>query len=111
MASFPGAKIHRNSKTRLSRGQSFQQLPTQITLSATGMTVTITFSLPCVVRGNIDLNLSGGQTLVSQTVVNQFQIQQVYSAAVTGDTYSIPANIAEISTFQGGGNAAASGTF
>jgi hypothetical protein len=111
MSSFPNAKIHRPSRTRLSKGQSLQQQPVQITATASGATVTLAFSLPVVVRGDIPLNLSGGQTLVSQTVVTLQEIQQTYSAAVGASTWSIPANTPQIATFQGGGNAPAGGTF
>jgi hypothetical protein len=40
-------------------------------------------------------------TLVSQTVVNLQQVEQVYSGSVAGMTYRIPANRAAIATFQG----------
>ncbi len=111
MASFPSAKVHRPGKTRLSRGQSVLHQPVTIEASAASAVVTLTFSSPVVVRGNIPLTLSGSQTLVSQTVVNQLEVQQTYSAALGTSTWSIPANTPQISTFLGGGNAAASGTF
>lgn len=111
MGSFPNAKTHRPSRTRLSMGQSQQQQPATITVTSSGTTVTLSFSLPVVVRGDIPLNVSGGLTLVSQTVVNLQEIQQTYRAAVATHTYSIPANCLQMATFQGGGNAAVSGTF
>ena len=81
-----------------------------VTASASTVTVTLTFSLPVIVSGNIPLNLSGSQTLVSQTITSATVVTQVYSATVVGDTWSIGSG-APVATYQGGTLAPASGTF
>ena len=81
-----------------------------VTASASTVTVTLTFSLPVIVSGNIPLNLSGSQTLVSQTITSSTVVTQVYSATVVGDTWSI-ASGSPVATYQGGTLAPASGTF
>jgi hypothetical protein len=72
--------------------------------------VTLTFSVPVVVSGDIALNLSGTQTLVSQHQTAPTTVVQVYSASVVGDTWSVDSD-APVRTFQGGALASASGTF
>ena len=67
-------------------------------------------ALGVVVAGIIPLVSSAG-TFVSQSVVSQTVVHQTWSTTQAAATWSIPANCAEIATFQGGGNAAAGGTF
>ena len=45
MASFPGAKVHRVKRTRLSKGQHVLMPP--VTITATASTTTITLTFPC----------------------------------------------------------------
>ena len=108
MASFPSAKVHRRNRRKLGKGQHVQLEAVTVTAAASTTTVTITFSAPVVVDGNIPLTSSTG-TLVSQTQVSSTVFQQTWSESQAGADWFIPANC--VATFQGGGNAAASGTF
>ena len=74
---------------KLGRGQHVPRPVATVTASASTGTVTLTFSQPVIVSGNIPLNLSGSQTLVSQTITSSTVVTQVYSATVVGDTWSI----------------------
>jgi hypothetical protein len=111
MASFPGAKVHRVSRRKLGRGQHTQLSPVTAVVTDATDTATITLSEPCVINGTIPLNVSGGLTLVSQTVVSATVVQQVYSSALTTKTYSIPAGSPTIVGMQGQSFAGVSGTF
>ena len=110
MASFPGSKVHRVSRRKLGRGQHVPRPVVTVTAAAATVTVTLTFSMPVIVSGTIKLNLSGSQTLVSQTITSSTVVTQVYSATVVGDTWSISSG-APVATYQGGTLAPASGTF
>lgn len=111
MATFPTAKKHRASRRKLGRGQHVQLPPATAVITSATDTATITFNVPVVVNGTIPMNVSGGLTLTSQTVVSPTVVTQLYSGALATKTYSIPANAPEIATMQGGGFAGASGTF
>jgi len=110
MASFPGSKVHRVSRTKLGKGQHVQLAPVTITATASTTTITLTFSEAVVVSGDIPLVSSAGE-FVSQTVVSDTEVQQVWSASQATATWSIAANCGAVATFWGGGNAAAGGTF
>lgn len=110
MASFPSPKVKRPSRRKLGRGQHTPRPQVTATPVATTDTVVVTFSVPVVVNGNLNLNIAG-KTLVSQTVDTPTQLTQVYSASVATDAWSIDGTDPSITTFQGGGLAAASGTF
>jgi hypothetical protein len=111
MASFPGSKVHRVSRRKLGRGQHVQLPPVMITGAAATTTVTLTFSTPVVVSGNIPLTLSAGGPLLSQSQTSPTTVVQHYTSSAAGATWSIAAGLPMISTFQGGSNAAAGGTF
>jgi hypothetical protein len=111
MASYPGPKVHRVNRRKLGRGQYPPAPAATITVTDSTTTATLTFNVPVVVSGIIPLNVSGGLTFVSQTVVSPTVVTQVWSATLSAKTYSIPANTPQIRTFQGGGNAATAGTF
>lgn len=111
MASFPGAKVHRSSRRQLGRGQAVQAPAATVAGSASTVTVTLTFNVPVVVSGIIPLTHSGVQTLVSQTVISPTVVHQLYSATMAAATWAIAANPSTVRTMQGGGVAAASGTF
>lgn len=111
MASFPGAKVHRRSRRQLGRGQSIPTPPLTFVMTSSGDDAILTFSVPVVVRGAIDLHVSGGLNYVSQTVVSPTVIHQTYDAAVATKTWSVTAGDAGAASFQGGVLAAASGTF
>jgi hypothetical protein len=110
MASFPGAKVHRVSRRKLGRGQSVQKAAANATPVATLADVVITFDVPVVVSGNIDLHVSTGIALLSQVQTSPTTVAQVYASSVVGKTWSVD-NSAPVATFQGGALAAASGTF
>lgn len=111
MASFPGAKVHRHNRRKLGRGQVPSRPPVAVTASASTVTVTLTFSVPVVVSQNIDLHLSPSHTLLTQVQNDGVTVTQTYDASVVGSTWTIDAGTPGIATFQGGGVAAATGTF
>ncbi len=110
MASYPGTKVHRAKRTKLSKGQHVQLPPVTITATASTVTITLTFSVPVIISGNIPLVSSTG-TFVSQTVTSPTTVQQVWSTSQAAATWSIAGGVPQIATFQGGGNAPAGGTF
>ena len=87
MASFPGAKVHRESRRKLGRGQSVQQTP--VTITATAATVTVTFMLnrPCVINGMVPTVTSSG-ALSSQHVTSPTQFEQVFTITQAAATIS-----------------------
>lgn len=111
MASFPGPKVHRSSRRQLGRGQSVQVPAAAVVVTDSTITVTFTFNQPVVVSGTIPLVQDSGETLVSQTIVSPTVVHQVYTGTLAGAHWSLAANPATVRTFQGGGVAAASGTF
>lgn len=110
-ASYPTAKVHRPSRRKLGRGQYVQPPPVTVVLTSTADTATMTFSQPVVVNGTIAMTVSGGRTLVTQTVVSPTVVTQLFSGTLTTQTWSIPAGQQTVKTFQGGQLAPASGTF
>ena len=111
MASFPGPKVHRRSRRKLSRGQVPPIPPVAVVVTSVGMVATLTFGVAVVVHGTPNLNVSGGLTLVSQVVISPTVIQQTYSDALVGKTYLLAPGDPSVSSFQGGVVAGASGTF
>ena len=79
LAAYPGANVHRVSRRRLGRGQHPQFAAVGAAIGSNSATVTITFSQAVIVSGTINLNVSGGLTLVSQTVNSPTVVTQVYS--------------------------------
>lgn len=110
MASFPSAKVHRQNRRKLGRGQHPQLAAATVTASASTVTVTLTFNVPVVVSGIIPMNVQTGIALVSQVQASTTTVTQVYASTVVGKTWSIAGN-APVRTYQGGGLAPASGTF
>ena len=111
MASYPSAKVHRSSRRKLGRGQHVQAPPVTATPVATVAVVVVTFSVPVVVSGNLNLNLSAPDALLSQVVNSPTQLTQTYTATVVGKSWTISPSDPSIKTFQGGALAPASGTF
>lgn len=108
---FPGPKVHRVSRRKLGRGQHPQYAQATATLTESGTTLTITFNVPVVVSGVIPTTSAGSITRVSQTVVSPTVVTQTWSAAITGTgVMTLPAG-SPITTYQGGGCAAATATF
>jgi hypothetical protein len=105
------AKVHRTSRRKLGRGQHTQLPSVNITVTDSSDTATLTFDRPVVINGTIPLTVSGSVNLVTQTVVSPTVVTMLYSGPLTTLTYSLAADVPEIATFQGGTNAAVSGTF
>jgi hypothetical protein len=110
MASYPSSKVHRPSRRKLGRGQSVQRAAATVTPVASTVTVVLTFDVPVVVSGIIEMNVETGIPLVSQVQDTPTQVTQVYDSSVAGKDWSIAAG-APVATFQGGALAPASGTF
>ena len=100
---FPTSKVHRVSRRKLGRGQHVQlPLATAVVTSASD-TATITFSVPVVVNGSLDLHVTG-LTLVSQIQVSSTVWHLLYSGPLTGIAYvGIPSGSPVVQTMQGGG--------
>lgn len=110
MASYPSAKVHRPSRRQLGKGQTIPIPPVTCTPTVSTTTVTLTFSAPVIVSGNINMHMAG-LTLVSQTITSPTVVTQVYSATAATAAWSLTANDPTVKSFQGGGLAGASGTF
>src|SRR5882724_7945726 len=94
--------VHRRNRRKLGAGQ-FPAIPQAVpTVTTTGGTnMTLTFDVPVVVKGTI-LTTLNTRTLVSQTVVSQTVVTQVWSGAVAGLDWTVPAGDPAVATFQGG---------
>ena len=110
MASYPGAKVHRSSRRKLGRGQHVQLTPAAVMALCATTTITLTFNVPVIVSGDVDLHLSVGGPMLTQEQTSPTTVVQTYTSSAAGATWSIDAG-APVATFQGGGLAAASGTF
>ena len=110
-AVYPTAKVHRVSRRKLGRGQYPPVAALTFTMTDTGSTATLTFTVPVVVSGPINLNVSGGLTYVSQSIVSPYVVTQTYSGALSAKTWSVAANTPNVASAQGGGTAGQSGTF
>jgi hypothetical protein len=111
MATYPGAKVHRVNRRKLGRGQYPTGGNISVVLTDATTVLTMTFSAPVVVTGQIPVTVAGGPTFVSQTVVSQTVVQQTWSATLVGHLVTFPANAANVSTYQGGKVAGTSITF
>jgi len=102
---------HRRNRRTLGRGQSSPSMDATVAITSTGTTnLTMTFSQPVVVRGNIGTTVAT-RTLVSQTVVSPTIVTQVWSGNVTGLAYTLPANDPNVSSRMGGQVSGIAGTF
>jgi hypothetical protein len=110
MPSYPSAKVHRVSRRQLGRGQHVQLPQAAIVATVATVTVTLTFSVPVIVSGRIGYVGNTGPVL-TQTQTSPTVVALTFAATQAAATYSIAANDPAIKTFQGGGNAAVSGTF
>ena len=110
MASFPSGKTHRVSRRKLGRGQFASATGVTCAITGTASTMTLTFSRPVVVTGNIPATLAT-RTLVTQTVVSPTVVTQLMSGAITGLAYALPSNPANVLSYQGGPVAGIGGTF
>lgn len=108
---YPSQNVHRRNRRILGKNQFPAGGAVTCAITDTASTATLTFSGPVVVTGPIPLTVSGGLTLVTQTVVSPTVVTQLYSAALTTHTYSLAPGAANVATFQGGGVSGTSGTF
>lgn len=108
--SFPGPKTHRRNTRKLGRNQYPVALGVGVVITSSSDTATLTFARPVVVSGPIPLTVAT-RTFVSQTVVSPTVVTILYSGALTGLAYTLPAGAANVLTQQGGPTLGASGTF
>ena len=114
MASFPGPKAHRVNRRKLGRNQRIQVPAAVISLSTATLTqsvLSISLSVPCCVTGIIPIAVQGITGVAgTQSVVNSTLVVQTFSSAFASTaTASLAAAVPQITTFQGGTNAAYSG--
>lgn len=110
MASFPGAKVHRSDRRKLGRGQMPSIPPASLTVSTVSANVfKIVSSIPGVFQTNGAGITVATLTFVSATQVSQTELDVTMSGAISTHAYVVPSNI--LTTFMGGGSAAATGTF
>lgn len=111
MASFPSSKVHRRNRRKLGRYQ-YPNIPgVTVAVTSTGTTnVTMTFSRPVVVSGDIPITVAT-RTRVSQTVVSPTVVTQVMSGNVATLAYSLPSNAPGVVGNTGAGVSGISGTF
>lgn len=111
MASYPGSNVHRRSRRKLGRAQ-YPQLE-QATMAPVDLVavVTITFSVPVIVSGDIDLQLDPPVALLGQVQTGPTEVVQTYAGAVVGSDWVFPGGTGSVRTRQGGAVAPAAGTF
>lgn len=108
---YPGPKVHRPARRRLSRGQFPAAMGVAVVVTSSGTTnMTMTFARPVVVTGTIPSTVAT-KTLVSQTVVSPTVVTQVWSGNVTGLAYTVPSNANNVMSAQGGAVIGTSGLF
>lgn len=108
--SYPTPKVHRVNRRKLGRGQYPTATGVAVVVTGTASTITLTFARPVVVTGIIPATVAT-RTLVTQTVVSPTVVTQLQSGTITGLAFAVPANAANVATYQGGGVVGATGTF
>lgn len=98
---FPGNKVHRSNRRRLSAGQGPFPAPVTVTLSASGSTVIVTFSRPVNISGNLGMTVAS-LTFVSQVVNSPTQVTVTYSGAIATHLATFLNNDPAVSSYQGG---------
>jgi hypothetical protein len=111
MASFPGSKVHRVSRRKLGRGQTVQMARYHVSVINDVTNVIFTFDVPVVVRGPVNINITGGFKLLDQFLDEDGFLTQVYDGDVTGAQYDIKPENEAIRTYQGATGYGAAGTF
>lgn len=107
---YPTAKVHRVNRRKLGRGQFPAAAGVNVVVTGTGSTITLTFARPVVVTGNIPATVAT-RTLVTQTIVSPTVVTQLMSGTITGLAWAVPANAANVKSYQGGAVVGATGTF
>jgi hypothetical protein len=111
MAAWNSNPVHRRSRRTFPRNQAVTAASVTAAVTSSGTTnMTLTFSAPVVVTGNIATTVAT-RTLVSQTVVSATVVTQVWSGNVTTLAWTVPANDPNVATYQGGRLAGNAGTF
>lgn len=111
MASYPGAKVHRRNRRKLGRGQFTAVSAAVPNVTNDGATVFINWTVPVVVRGNLDIHLSAGRTLLTQDVDAAGNITQTYSESVAGLSWAILTGDPIVRSRHGGPISGGTGTF
>jgi len=106
---FPFSKVHRVSRRKLGRGQVPSRAAVTVSATALGSVATLTFSVPVVVSGPVDLGVPG-VTFVSQNQSSSTVLAITYSGAITGKDWAIDPS-APVLSFEGGAVAPNGGTF
>lgn len=108
---FPAQNVHRRNRRKLGRNQYPAVPGVNVAVTSSGTTnVTLTFTRPVVVSGNVG-NTVATRTLVSQTIVSPTLVTQVWSGNVAGLAWTVPAASPTVRGVNGGLLAGASGTF
>lgn len=111
---YPTPNVHRRGRRQLGRHQDASingSNSVSVTPSVATTTLTLTFNKPVVVTGQIPVTVAGGPTFVSQAIVSSTVITQVWSATLVGHTVTVPANAANVSSYQGGGTQGITASF
>jgi hypothetical protein len=111
---YPTPNVHRRGRRSLGRHQSASvdsSNSVAVTPTVSTTTLTLTFNKPVVVTGIIPVTVTGGETLVSQTIVSSTVVTQIWSATLASATVTIPANAANVASYQGGGTEGITVTF
>jgi len=111
MASYPGANVHRRSRRKLGRAQYPQLEAATMAPVDTVAEVVITFSVPVIVSGDIDLQLDPPVPLLTQVVTSPTVVTQTYGATVTGSDWVFAGGTGNVRTREGGAVAPAAGSF
>lgn len=108
---YPSGKTHRVNRRKLGKGQYPTSNNITVACTSTGTTnVTLTFSRPVVVTGNIGVTVAT-LTLVSQAIVSPTVVTQIWSGNVATHAFNVPSNDPHVSSYQGGALVGTSGTF
>lgn len=110
MASFPTSKVHRVSRRQLGRGQSPARPGATVSVVASTNEAVLTFSVPVVAQGPVGLVVEGDLVPVSQEQTSPTVVRVDFGTALAGLDWSFPGS-SPVRTMQGGGVAAATGTF
>lgn len=108
---YPGPKVHRANRRKLSRGQFPQNLGTTVAATPSTNSVILTFARPVLYMGGGVALTVGSNSVISATQNTPTQITILTSTTVAGKAWNFPGGQTNIQTQQGGTVAGASGTF
>lgn len=107
---YPNNNVHRRNRRQLGRGQGPFAPVVTTTFTPSGSTVTINFSRPVTIAGNLPLTVAS-LTFVSQSIVSPTQVVVTMSGAVATHAYNLPTPVANVLSYQGGQVLGGAGTF